>query len=310
MNLLKPKFWTNKRISIIALILLPVSIIYIFFLFLKKIITSEKNLNIKVICVGNIYIGGTGKTPMSLKIYEILKKMGRRPVIIKKYYKNHIDEINLIKKKIKHIMTANSRVTAILNAKKNKFDTIILDDGFQDQSIKKDLNILCFNQKQLIGNGLTIPAGPLREPLYSIKKSHMILINGKKNKEFEKKIQEYKEKINFFYTNYIPVNYKKFKNKNLIAFAGIGNPNNFFDLLKQYNINVKEKISFPDHYNFSRNDLKQLVNKAKKKNCELITTEKDYFRIKGLSRSNINYLTVKLKIVNEKDLIKEIKNYL
>ena len=80
---------------------------------------------------------------------------------------------------------------AIRDAIDNGFDCVVLDDGFQDSSIIKDLNILCFNEKQLIGNGMTLPSGPLREPFSSVKRSQIVVINGKKNDQFEKKNKQY-----------------------------------------------------------------------------------------------------------------------
>jgi tetraacyldisaccharide 4'-kinase len=169
---------------------------------------------------------------------------------------------------------------------------------------------LCFNEKQLLGNGLTLPSGPLRESASGVKNSKLIIINGKKNIKFERKIKEFSNKIKIFYSNYIPINYGKFKNKKLIAFAGIGNPENFFSLLKQCKLDVKKKVSFPDHYLYTKKDLKNLRALSKRNNCELITTEKDYFRIKNLGYGNINFLLIKLKILKKLELIEELKKYI
>ena len=91
-----------------------------------------------------------------------------------------MDEYNLIKNYFNNLITNRNRSTAIEEAIKEDFDFIILDDGFQDYKIKKDLNILCFNQNQKFGNGFVLPSGPLRESLSSIKNSQIVLINGKK----------------------------------------------------------------------------------------------------------------------------------
>ena len=100
----------------------------------------------------------------------------------------------------------------------------------------------------------------------------------------------------------------QFKNQKLLAFAGIGNPVNFFNLLKKNNLQIKKKVSFPDHYNYSIKELRDLVDFSLKNNLKIITTEKDYFRIKHHNISQIQYLDVKLEIENmdkfEKDIIK------
>ena len=98
-----------------------------------------------------------------------------------------------------------------------------------------------------------------------------------------------------------------FKNKKVIAFAGIGNPNNFFDLLKENNINVIEQKKFPDHYNYSEKELQNLKNKAKEVNAILLTTEKDYLRINDNNKNNINFLEIDVKIDNKNRFIEEIK---
>jgi len=169
MNLIKPKFWGKKN-NLISLLLFPLSFLIQILIKLKKSFYFKKTFKIPVICIGNIYVGGTGKTPLSLLIAKELLKLKKRPAIIRKYYKEHIDEYNLVKNDLDCLFLAKNRSTAIENAEKSGYQLAILDDGFQDFSIVKNLNILCFNSKQLIGNGMTMPSGPLRENLNSIKK--------------------------------------------------------------------------------------------------------------------------------------------
>ena len=311
MKIFKPKFWSTNHISFLSIILLPISIIIQLLLTFKKFFSKQVEFNIPVFCVGNIYLGGTGKTPISIKISQILVKQNKKTAIVKKFYKNQFDEVQLVKNNFKNIFIDISRIGAIHKAIDKNFNAVVLDDGFQDYSIKKTLNILCFNQRQLIGNGLTIPSGPLRENLNSIRNCQIIVINGNREKKFEDKIKRISQKIKVFYCNYIPFNIPKIKNKRLLAFAGIGNPENFFDLLKKNNYKVKEKISFPDHYVYSKKDIKELTDMAKKNRLKLITTEKDYHRLKKFGyEKNIFYLPIKVKFDKEKQFIKELKKYL
>ena len=309
MKLKKPLFW-SKNNNLFSFILFPFSLLIQLLFFLKNIFLKTKKISIPVICVGNIYLGGTGKTPLSIEIVRILKKFNLAPVLIKKFYKDQIDEIDLIKSKNIEIIKNSSRYIALKEAEERGFKSVVLDDGFQDHSIYKDLSILCFNEKQLIGNGFTIPAGPLREPLSALRRSKIILINGKKNEDFENKIKSINNEINIFYSKYIAQNSNKFLNENILAFAGIGNPENFFDLLKENNINVEKKISFPDHYNYSKKELDKLLKISKENNLKLLTTEKDFFRIKHFNITDIDYLTIKLKIINEELFEKELKKHL
>ena len=309
MKLKKPLFW-SKNNNLFSFILFPFSLLFQLLFFFKNIFLKTKKISIPVICVGNIYLGGTGKTPLSIEIVRILKTFNMAPVLVKKFYKDQFDEIDLINSKNIEIIKNSSRYRALKEAEERGFKSIVLDDGFQDHSIYKDLSILCFNEKQLIGNGFTIPAGPLREPLSSLKRSQILLINGKKNEDFENKIKSINSKINIFYSKYIAQNSNKYLNKNILAFAGIGNPENFFDLLKENNINVKKHISFPDHYNYSKKELDKLLKISKENNLKLLTTEKDFFRIKHFNITDIDYLTIKLEIINEELFEKELKKHL
>ena len=189
------------------------------------------------------------------------------------------------------------------------FDVAILDDGYQDCSIKKDLKILCFNEKQLIGNGHTIPSGPLREKLSSIKKSQIVVINGNENKNFENKLKKIFKDINIFYSRYISEIPKEFNNKKFLAFAGIGNPENFFDTLREYGLNVTKSKIFPDHYSYKKNEIENLLDLANKNELDLITTEKDHYRLKKLG-FNINYLTIKVQIEKKDKFEKLIKSHI
>ena len=243
MKLLKPKFW-NKKNNLMSLMLLPVSLSLQLLITIKNSFIKKVRFSIPVICVGNIYLGGTGKTPVSIEIVKILKELGKKTAIIKKNYKKHNDEFKLIESKNIKLFKNITRKRAIIEAEMNKFDCVVLDDGFQDPSIAKNLNILCFNEKQLIGNGMTLPSGPLREPLSAIKKCQIIIINGNKNYEFEKVIKENSNNVSIYYAKYQPTNLQRFTSKNLLAFAGIGNPVNFFNLLEENNLTIKKKYHF------------------------------------------------------------------
>jgi tetraacyldisaccharide 4'-kinase len=305
MKLNKPKFWDTKY-SFIAFFLIPLTLIVILFIFLKKKITKSVKFNIPIICIGNIYIGGTGKTPASIYIAKELSKIGKKPAILRKFYKDHKDEHDLIKDNFENLILNENRVAGIKEIEKMGYDTVILDDGFQDYRIQKNLNILCFNQSQLVGNGYILPSGPLRESLSSIKNVEIVLINGEKDVEFEEKILNINKNLKIFYTSYNPVNIDQFKNKKLLAIAGIGNPNNFFQLLLKNDLNIKKKLIFPDHYEFTETEILNIVEEADNNNYEIITTEKDYFRIKDFKNDKIKYLKVSLEIQEKERLLQLI----
>jgi tetraacyldisaccharide 4'-kinase len=306
---MKPKFW-HKKNSFLSFFFLPLSILLQFLIFLKKILIKKKKFSIPVICVGNLYLGGTGKTPLCIKLTEIIKKLNKQTAIVKKFYKAHEDEHNLIESKKIRLFKNTSRAVAIKKAEIENFDCVILDDGFQDSSIHKDLSIICFNGEQLDGNGMTIPSGPLREPFSSIKNTQIVLINGKFNEVFEKKIKNISKSVSIYYSDYLPNNLNQFTGQKLLAFAGIGNPNNFFNLLERNNLNIFKKTAFPDHYNYSMKELNDLVKYSINNKLKIITTEKDYFRIEHYKIPNIQYLSIKLEIKDEDKFIREVETCL
>tara|TARA_B100000029_G_scaffold61276_1_gene55115 strand:- start:358 stop:1284 length:927 start_codon:yes stop_codon:yes gene_type:complete len=308
MKIKKPKFWDKKYHTFFSLILWPVSFFYQIIISIKKSTVNKKNFSVPTICVGNIYIGGTGKTPLSIKIWEIFKNE-KNPVIIKKNYKNHKDEVELIKKYSK-VIIPERRSDGINKAIEKKFDLVIMDDGYQDFQIKKNLNILCFNSEQKIGNGQTIPSGPLRENLKSLKDCQIIMINGKKDLGFEEKLKKYNSKLEFFYFNYVLKNSNEFKNKKLICFAGIGNPENFFELLKGNHLNIIKEIAFPDHYDYTQKELDNLLSLQKKYNAKLVTTEKDYLRISSFHRRSFGVIPIKININDEEKFVQMIKKFI
>ena len=306
MNFFKPKFWDKNKISFFSIFLFPTTWLIKLLSFFKRYLTKTHQCTIPIICVGNIYLGGTGKTPLCIEIFSILKNLNMNPVFIRKKYDSFQDEVNL-QRQLGPVYQNKKRIEALKEAIQNKANVAILDDGFQDFSINKNLSIVCFDEKQWIGNGLVIPSGPLREELSALKRAECVIINGQKNIDIENEIFSKNKKIKIFYSKHKAKNIDEFKNKKVIAFAGIGNPENFFNLLKDNNIGAIEEIQFPDHYNYSKRELENLINKTRENNAILLTTEKDYFRINKNYKKNINYLKIAVDIENQKQLIEEIK---
>ena len=311
MRIIKPLFWDNKKLSIFSLLLLPFTILITFNNFLRGLKNNKRKFrDIKTICVGNIYVGGTGKTPLAVEINKILQKLKYRTTFIKKFYAESVDEQILLKKNGNCILALGSRMDALKDAINQKFDLAIFDDGLQDGSINYDLKFVCFNSDKFIGNGFLIPSGPLRERINSLKKYDAVFLNGH-NKNLKTnilKIKKHNKNIKIFKTDYKFINQSSFNKKDkYIAFAGIGVPENFKKTLKINNFNVKKFLTYPDHYNYSKTEIKEIKNIARSFNAKIITTEKDYLRIKNnpsLKKENrIKFIKMKLKINNEKKLI-------
>ena len=306
MKLKKPKFWDYKKPNIISYLLLPISLLLaILKVVIDALIRKKKYLSIKTICVGNIYLGGTGKTSLSLKINEILGSKVKS-CFIKKYYSNQIDEQKILANHGK-LFKSKRRSSSIKQAIYEGFEVAIFDDGLQDPTIDYDYHIVCFNIDNWIGNNFTIPSGPLRESIKNLKKYKNVFLNG--NNENIDSIKEYiyniDPNIKIYQGEYIPLNIDQFdKNDKYLIFSGIGNHKTFITMLRNNNINVIKDLEFPDHYKYSQKDIDDIISISKKLNCKIITTEKDYMRLNN--NKKIIYIKSELKILNQEAFIKDI----
>ena len=306
MKLFKPKFWDKN--NIIVFILWPLTLITRLVILIKNYKTSHKT-NIKSICVGNIYLGGTGKTQLVIKLNEILKKK-YKIFIIKKYYKNQIDEQKLLSKKANLILPKN-RIFSLNKIKNSKKNLAIFDDGLQDKSLSYNLSIVCFSSITGIGNGKLLPAGPLRESLSKLSDYSAVFINGKKNKYLENKIKKYNKNIKIFSGEYFLKNKNDFDLKSkYLVFCGIGTPESFFKLLKENKIKIEKKIVYPDHYNYKFSDIDKIKKIAKENKLKILTTEKDFTKINKFNNFNVKFTNIDLYINNYKSFKKFIINNL
>ena len=309
MKIKKPYFWDLPKPNIISYFLIPFSILIIIRNFFLKFIKKKKSSNIKTICIGNIYIGGTGKTSLTIKVYEILNKLNKKIATVKKYYSDQKDEQYLLDEKTSLIIS-ESRSKAIEQGIKENYKILIFDDGLQDAKIDYDLKFVCFKSKNWIGNGLYIPAGPLREKISSLKKFNAVFLNGNSDdlETIQYQIKKINPNIKIFITHYRISNINEYdlKSKYLI-FSAIGDPLSFKNILIENNFEVSKELIFGDHYNYNNKDIEKIQNIAKKNNLKIITTEKDYVKIPDKLKHNINYLSINLYIQNESELIELLK---
>jgi len=321
----KPKFWDKKNQTFLSILLYPLSIIYYFIILIKRIIIVQHKFNIPIICVGNIYVGGTGKTSAAIEIFKILSQSKKVCFVTKGYGRKnkeniHLNKLNypnlnaentgdepLLLNKYGHVYIANNRSEAINNIIKLGYDAVIMDDGFQDLSILKDINVLCFDSKNWLGNKNLIPSGPLREPVSSVRRANFIIIKGKKNESIEKTLKNINNDLHIIYVENKIENINALKNRNFIAFSGIGNPDSFFNILLENNIKIIKQITYPDHFQFTEENYKSLFKEANSNGCDLITTEKDYVRIDDKYKQNINYTKLNTILTNKELLEKEIR---
>ena len=212
-----PKFWYKKNDTYLSNSLYPLSLLFRFGTKIRNFVSRKSSTGIPVICIGNIVVGGAGKTPVALKIGNLLKLNGYNPhfvsrgyggvetsnVLVKEWHSaKSVGDESLLLAEVAPTWIGQDRNKSFILAKEKGADCIIMDDGFQDFSIKKDLNIICFNNIDAVGNGLMLPAGPLREPLKNINEAQIVIINGKRNKNFENKIKSISRNAEIFYSQY------------------------------------------------------------------------------------------------------------
>ena len=306
MKFKKPKFWDSKKPNIISYLLIPVSfILRILRIIFNSTVEKKKYLSIKKICVGNIYLGGTGKTSLCLKINQILKDK-IKTCFIKKYYSDQIDEQKILENHGK-LFKSKDRSSCIKQAIDENFELAIFDDGLQDPSIDYDCHIVCFNIDNWIGNSFTIPSGPLRENISNLKKYKNVFLNG--NNENIDNITKYIHKIdpniNIYQGEYVPLNINEFdKSERYLVFSGIGNHKTFISMLRKNKINIVKEIEFPDHYRYLQKEIDDIISMSEKLNCKVMTTEKDYMRLNN--NNKIFYIKSELKILNQEAFINDI----
>jgi tetraacyldisaccharide 4'-kinase len=255
--------------------------------------------------VGNIYLGGTGKTSLSLKINEILKDK-IKTCFIKKYYSDQIDEQKILSNQGK-LFKFKDRSSSIKQAIEENFELAIFDDGLQDPSIDYDYSIACFNIDNWIGNSFTIPAGPLRENIKNLRKYKNVFLNGNNEniKNIIKYIHSLDPNINIYQGEYVPMNINEFdKSEKYLVFSGIGNHKTFISMLRKNNINIVKEIEFPDHYRYLQKEVDDIISMSEKLNCKVMTTEKDYMRLNN--NDKIFYIKSELKILNQETFINDI----
>ena len=308
--MIKPEFWDYKNPNLLSKILFPftfpVRVSNFFFKYFPKI----NNKKIISICVGNIYLGGTGKTPTTIKLYNLIRKLEKKIATGKKFHSSHQDEIKILKKKT-FLISKKSRNEILKYAVKKGKKIIIFDDGLQDKYIDYDIKFVCFDSLSGFGNGNLIPAGPLREDLLSIKRFDAVFIKKikKKNQKIINDIKKINPRIKIFNTQFKIKNKKNLNlSKKYLVFSGIGNSDGFYKFLKNENFKISKLLKYPDHYKYRNDDLKKIIDIAKKQSASIITTEKDFTKIPEKYKKKIKYIEVDLIIENELSLIKFIKS--
>ena len=315
-----------------------------FFLYKYNILKSYQ-FNIPIISIGNIMVGGTGKTPMVSWIVAELEKNDKKICVISRGYKrqkqnmaivdgdtnkktytsNQIgDEPLLLLNKHPNIkmVIGNNKIQSINTAINTlDIDIIVIDDGFQSLYIKSDFDIVMINSDSTQSDYKIIPLGYARESYKHLNRADCIVVNqNNHDSQFNKQIIEgHGGRANVFYANKKYV--LKYENKkhvddlsrlgSLIAICGIANPNSFLEALDSQNISIKAKHIYSDHYNYTEHDMKNIYQSMKNNNINtIITTSKDYNKIAAINIANkdIVVLDMNFDIEHSNKLISMMEN--
>ena len=314
-----PKFWYYKGDTTYSNLLYPLSLFFRLGTKLRNLFSIKKMSPIPTICIGNIVVGGAGKTPVAMKICKMLIEAGYKPHFISKGYSGVIKKSTLVESwhspvsvgdeslllsEIASTWIGVNRIKSSYLAKNNGADCLIMDDGFQNPSIGKDFSIIVVDGEQEFGNKRVMPSGPLRENIRrGLLRTNVVVVIGKISDALKKLIPS---TIPIFNAKFeIKKDNEIFKGKKVTAFAGIAYPNKFFKTLEIQGAMIIKEVSYPDHYIYSENDLLHLAEMANKTESILVTTKKDFVRIPKTYRPLINTLDGEI-IFEREDIITEL----
>jgi tetraacyldisaccharide 4'-kinase len=311
-----PKFWNST--NLISLALWPVSLLYSLVSKLRYALQTPIKLDKKVICIGGVTVGGSGKTPLALAIGKLLikhdyiiayayKNYGAdivEPTIVKPGMSGVCDEALLLAQ-VAPTVVAESRLAAVKRAAELDADIVICDDGLQNNSFVKDISILAMDSRVGFGNGMTLPAGPMRESFKSgLKKANVLcMISAGSVVNWTKG-----ERLVMHAVPSFSLKASSKRKAKYAAFAGLACPQKFFDSLKECQISVVKTIEYPDHYQYTEQDIKDLIKQAQELNARLITTEKDMVKIPAKYHAKIDCLKMELRIMGESGLVNVVQS--
>ncbi len=315
----EPAFWYPKGrgFSLASLALLPAGFAFDWGGRVRRAVTVAKRTDVPVICVGNLVAGGVGKTPIALAVARRIADRGGNPFFLTRGYGGNAagprrvdamsdtarevgDEPLLLARRFPTIVSPDRPAGARLAVEEGA-DCIVMDDGFQNPSLKKDLSLVVVDGERGFGNGRIIPAGPLREHVaHGLRRADGVIIVGEDG-GVHALIRQHLSEENVLTVGLHPVTEQPMdKKRRYLAFAGIGNPDRFFGTLRSYGVPLADQISFPDHHLYTEEELASLREKAVSSHAALITTEKDWQRLSEDARAQIWYLAIEAT-VNETD---------
>lgn len=306
----QPDFWSRPP-GFWSRLLSPASAIFSAIGRVHTLVSAPDKIEVPIVCVGNVNVGGAGKTPTAIALANRLKQNELNVHFLTRGYLGRLqgplrvdlghhdasdvgDEPMLL---AAHAPTwiAKNRAAGAIEAVSAGAQIIVMDDGFQNPHLHKDLAIVVIDGESGFGNGLVMPSGPLREPVpRALARADMVVIIGGSSKlrpDIEEALADYDHPVMRARLD-PPPNIEKLKREPVFAFAGIGRPAKFFDMLTAHGLNVIGTKAFPDHHDFTAEDMMALLEAAG--TARLVTTAKDFARLDDDGRVHCTVIPVNL----------------
>ena len=307
-----PQFWYQKKRNWKAYLLSPFAVLYngVSTLYQKLCAQKQTNVPVPVICVGNVTAGGAGKTPVTAAIFSILARAGRKPLVFSRGYGGeiesltHVDTDHHLAAAVgdEPLMLAGQGVNIWIGANRargvkalsQKCGAIIMDDGYQDAKVARDINLLVVDGGKGFGNRMVMPAGPMRENLNpALFRADAVVIVGQDTYGIDGMVSG---QLPVFQARLSPEQAVQF-DAPVVAFAGIGMPDKFFKTLSAMGAEIHAQYAFADHYQYSPSDIWKMAQKHP--DTPLWTTEKDYVRLPEALKPKVQFLPVRAVFKDE-----------
>ncbi len=313
----RPDFWYNQKSTMLSLLLAPAGWIYGLTSAIRQDRAEPWQAPISIICVGNLVAGGQGKTPAAISIGTALKAKGKSIHFLSRGYGGSLEgplrvdpnahtasdvgDEPLLLAEIAPAWISADRKAGIEAAHATGAEIIVMDDGFQNPSVKKDLSIIVIDGETGFGNGRLIPAGPLREGVtVGLARAQAVVIIGEDRFNLKEALSDIakgfsQNPIESFTASLKPDGTAlALKDKKVYAFAGIGRPKKFFNTLLEIGVDLVGAKAFDDHHPYSETEISSLLETAKKAGAALVTTAKDHVRLPVSQKKDVAIVSVTL----------------